>query len=103
MRKLTWGTQIETWRRRSRKAFLIDNQLMLPLELKIDRVQKLVRMLEQDAPLLAVRVAPLSRERQQSVKSYAQDLTAHARAELQRLMDEKAFAESGEPSAHAAD
>jgi hypothetical protein len=70
---------------------------MLPLELKISRVRRLVRILEQDAPLLAVRVAPLSRERQESAKSYAQDLTAHARAELQRLMDEKAFAEAGEP------
>ena len=79
------------------------NQLMLPIELKIDRVQKLVKMLEQDAPLLAVRVAPLSRERQESAKSYAQVLTAHARAELQRLMDERTFAETAEPGAHAAD
>ena len=76
---------------------------MLTIELRIDRAQRLVRMLEQDAPLLAVRVAPLSRERQESVKSYAQDLTAQARAELKRLLEEQAFAEGGEPNPQAAD
>jgi len=76
---------------------------MLPIELRIDRTQRLLRMLEQDAPLLAVRVAPLSAERQLSAKSYAADLAAHARAELNRLLEEKAFAEADEPSAHAAD
>ena len=74
---------------------------MLPIELRIDRAQKLLRMIEQDAPLLAVRVAPLSAEVQQSAKSHAQHLAMLTRAEIKRLLDEKAFAEVVEP--HAAD
>jgi len=76
---------------------------MLPIELRIDRAQRLVRMIEDDAPLLAVRVAPLSREHQESTKSYAAKLAVHARAELKRLLEEKAFAESAELNPHAAD
>jgi hypothetical protein len=71
---------------------------MLPIELRVARAERLVRMLEQDAPLLAVRIAPLSPERQESTKSYAAGLAAHARAELKRLMDEKAFVEAGDHS-----
>ena len=41
---------------------------MLPLHAKIDRTQRLLRMLEEDAPLLALRIAPLTAERQQSAK-----------------------------------
>ena len=74
---------------------------MLPIELKIDRAQRLLRMIEQDAPLLAERVAPLSIERQQSAKSYAQELAMLTRAEIKRLLEEKAFADIVEP--HAAD
>ena len=74
---------------------------MLPIELRIDRAQKLLQMIEQDAPLLAVRVAPLSIELQQSAKSHAQHLAMLTRAEIKRLLDEKAFAEVVEP--HAAD
>lgn len=74
---------------------------MLPIELRIDRAQRLLRMIEDDAPLLAARVAPLSVERQQSVKSYAHELAMLTRAEINRLLEEKAFAEVVEP--HAAD
>jgi hypothetical protein len=74
---------------------------MLPIELKIDRAQRLLRMIEQDAPLLAVRVQPLSAERQQSVKSYAQELAMLTRAEIKRLLEEKEYCEVIEP--HAAD
>jgi hypothetical protein len=76
---------------------------MLPIELRIDRAQRLVRMIENDGPLLAVRVAPLSREHQESTKSYAAQLAHHARAELKRLLEEKAFAEAADLSPHAAD
>ena len=76
---------------------------MLPIELRIDRAQRLVRMIEDDAPLLAVRVAPLSREHQESTKSYAAMLAVQARAELKRLLEEKAVAESVVTSPHAAD
>jgi hypothetical protein len=76
---------------------------MLPIELRIDRVERLVRMIEDDAPLLAVRVAPLSREHQESTKSYAAMLAMQARAELKRLLEEKAFTELVELNPQAAD
>ena len=76
---------------------------MLPIELRIDRAQRLLRMIEEDAPLLAVRVAPLSRERQQSTKSYAERLATLARAELKKLMEEKKRADSVELMAPASD
>ncbi len=61
---------------------------MLPIEVQIERAQRLVRMLEQDAPLLAVRVAELTPEHQQSAKNHAAKVTACARAELRRLLAE---------------
>ena len=42
---------------------------MLSIHVKIDRTQRLLRMLEEDAPLLAVRVAHLTPERQRSRRS----------------------------------
>src|ERR1700680_72918 len=76
---------------------------MLPIHSKIDRAQRLVRMLEQDAPLLAVRVEQLTPEYQQSAKNYAAKLTAQARAELEKLVQEKYFFDWNETSPHAAD
>jgi hypothetical protein len=75
----------------------------LPIDLKIDRAQRLLRMIEQDTPLLAVRVAQLSRECQESAKQHAQSLADLTRAELHRLMEEKSVAELSEPSPHGAD
>ena len=72
---------------------------MLSIQLRIDRAQRLLRMIEQDAPLLAVRVAPLSIERQQSAKSYAQKLATLTRAEINRLMEEAAFVDAVGPNA----
>ena len=46
-------------------------------------------MIEEDAPLLAMRVAPLSPERQKSVKSYAQRLAERTRDEIKELLEEK--------------
>lgn len=46
-------------------------------------------MIEDDAPLLAVRLAPLSVERQKSAKSYAQRLAERTRAEIKELLEEK--------------
>ena len=74
---------------------------MLPIELRIDRAQRLLRMIEDDAPLLAMRVAALSAEHQQSAKRHAQELALLTRAEINRLLEEKSFAEVVEP--HAAD
>jgi len=76
---------------------------MLPLHAKIDRTQRLLRMLEEDAPLLAMRVAPLTPERQQSTKEFAAKLTAHARAELEKLIAERLLWDSNDPSPQAAD
>ncbi len=76
---------------------------MLPLLAKIDRTQRLLRMLEEDAPLLALRVAPLTAERQQSAKDYAAQLTAHARAELEKLIEEGLLWDSNDPTPQAAD
>jgi hypothetical protein len=64
---------------------------MLPIEFRIERARRLLRMIEEDAPLLSARVAPLSLEQQNSVKSYAQELEQRARAEIQRLLNEQKF------------
>ena len=76
---------------------------MLPIEVQIERTQRLVRMLEQDAPLLAVRVAELTPEHQQSAKTYAAQLTAHARAELEKLLEEGSYWDYNDPTPHPAD
>jgi hypothetical protein len=76
---------------------------MLSIHAKIDRTQRLLRMLEEDAPLLAVRVAQLTPERQQSAKDYAAQLTAHARAELEKLLAEGYFWDANDPTPQAAD
>ena len=76
---------------------------MLSIDLRVARVERLVQMLEQDARLLAVRLTPLSRERQESTKTYAAELVAKAKTELKRLRDEKAFYETAESGPHAAD
>ncbi len=76
---------------------------MLPIHTKIDRAERLIRMLEEDAPLLAVRVSQLTPERQQSTKNYAAELTAKARAELAALLEEKSFWDWTDASPHAAD
>jgi len=64
----------------------------LPIDLRIDRAQRLLRMIEQDAPLLEVRVAALSSEHQQEAKSHAMLLAELTRAEIQKLHEEKAQA-----------
>jgi len=76
---------------------------MLPIHARIDRAQRLLRMLEEDAPLLELRVRDLTPERQQSAKAYAARLTAQARAELEKLIQEDSFWNSNDPFPHAAD
>jgi phosphoribosylaminoimidazole carboxylase (NCAIR synthetase) len=76
---------------------------MLSIGTRIDRTQRLLRMLEQDAPLLAIRVAPLSPEQQQSAKRHAAELTAQARAELERLRQERSRQLVGAANPQAAD
>jgi len=76
---------------------------MLSVNAKIARTQRLVQMLEEDAPLLARRVAELTPEHQQSAKDYAARLTAHARAELEKLIQEDSFWNSGDFTPEPAD
>jgi hypothetical protein len=102
-----WRIKVVTCGRPFFPPTFIDSHIkaekMLPIHSKIDRAQRLVRMLEQDAPLLAVRVEQLTPEYQQSAKNYAARLTAHARAELEKLVQEKYFSDWNETSPQAAD
>jgi hypothetical protein len=76
---------------------------MLSIEVRIDRAQRLLRLLEGDAPRLAVRVAELTPERQRSAQSYAAALSAHTRAELERLLREKSTGDADLSLPQAAD
>jgi hypothetical protein len=76
---------------------------MLSIHTKIDRAQRLLRMLEEDAPLLAVRVAPLTVERQQTAKEYAAQLRARTRAELDKLIEQSSFWDFNDRTPQAAD
>lgn len=76
---------------------------MLSIHTRIDRTQRLLRMLEEDAPLLAMRVAPLTAERQQTAKEYAAELRARTRAELEKLIEQLSFWDSNDRTPQAAD
>jgi len=76
---------------------------MLPIDIRIHRAQRLLRMLEEDAPLLAIRVAELTPEHQQSARSCADRFTATARAELDKLLQLEATWDSNDPTPEAAD
>jgi hypothetical protein len=67
---------------------------MLPLQTRIDRAHRLLRMLEQDAPLLALRVAELSPERQKSAMAHVAKIRVHAELELERLLAKRSEQES---------
>jgi hypothetical protein len=76
---------------------------MLSIHDKIDRTARLVQWLEDDAPLLNIRVARLTPERQREAKEFASRLTETARAELARLMTQSVFWDSNDPTPQAAD
>lgn len=76
---------------------------MLPVDTRIHRAERLLRMLQEDAPLLAARISQLTPERQQEAKSYAAQLTAHAQAELSRLREYELMWDSNDPTPEAAD
>lgn len=76
---------------------------MLPLHARIDRAEQLVRRLEEDSPLLAIRVADLTPERQQAAKTYAARVVARARAELHKLLEQGAFWDPNDQGPHPAD
>jgi hypothetical protein len=76
---------------------------MLSIQSRIDRAQRLLRMLEQDAPLLKRRVSELTPEYQHSAQSYAAALRNQARAEVEKLMQEKSLWLNAESTPQAAD
>jgi hypothetical protein len=76
---------------------------MISVHERIDRTQRLLRRLEEDAPLMAVRIAELTPEHQRSAKEHAARLTAQARAELEKLAAEICFWDANDPTPQAAD
>jgi hypothetical protein len=76
---------------------------MLSLHDKIDRTARLVRWLEEDEPLLNIRVAKLTPERQREAKEFASRLTETARAELDRLTREFVWLDPNDRTPQAAD
>ncbi len=58
-------------------------------DVKIARVQRTLRWLEEDVPLLAMRVKDLSPERQTLAKRFAASMIDQTRAELDRLVQER--------------
>ena len=60
---------------------------MLSIQIRIDRAQRLLDMLEQDTPRLAYRFSRLTAERQRFAKEYATQLKERARAVLEKLRE----------------
>jgi hypothetical protein len=61
----------------------------LAYDVKIARVQRTLRWLEEDATLLSMRVRDLSPERQGVAKRFAASMIDQTRAELDRLIHER--------------
>jgi hypothetical protein len=59
---------------------------MLTNDFRIARVQKTLRWLEEDIPLLNIRVKELSAERQESARRFAAAVIDQTRAELEKLL-----------------
>ena len=58
-------------------------------DMKIARVERTLRWLEEDASLLTMRVRDLSPERQKLAKQFAASMIDKTRAELERLAEER--------------
>jgi len=72
--------------------------LMLPVDVRIARLQDTLRRLEEDVPLLAMRVRDLSPEGRESATRFAAAIMGQARAELGRLLELRPpELEDGEP------
>ena len=76
---------------------------MLTIYDKIDRTARLVRWFEEDAPLLNIRVANLTAERQQATKEFASRLAESARAELERLVQQSVLWDPNDHTPQPAD
>jgi hypothetical protein len=64
---------------------------MITLEEKIARTERWLRRLEEDKPYLHVRLCALGAEHRQSANAFADRMRAETRAELQRLLAERAL------------
>jgi hypothetical protein len=73
----------------------LENIAMLSTSYRIKRVQKTLRWIEADIPLLNMRVKDLSAERQKSARQFAEALVLQTRAELHRLLEEQPETVSG--------
>jgi len=58
-------------------------------DFRIARVQRTLRWLEDDIPLLNMRVKDLSKERQDAARRFATAIIQETRAELERLLQER--------------
>jgi len=62
---------------------------MSTTDFRIARVQRTLRWLEEDIPLLNLRVKDLSKERQDSARRFLTAIIIETRAQLERLLREK--------------
>jgi hypothetical protein len=78
---------------------------MSPNDLRIAKVQRTLRWFEEDIPLLNMRVKELSKERQDSARSFAAAVIHQTRAELERLLQEQAVeaSDAAQPPCEPAD
>jgi hypothetical protein len=78
---------------------------MLTNDFRIAKVQRTLRWLEEDIPLLNMRVRELSKERQESARQFAAAVIDETRAELERLLQARPMEmhDSSEPPCEPAD
>lgn len=62
---------------------------MLTNDFRIARVQKTLRWLEEDIPLLNMRLKDLSSEHQESARRFAAAIISETRAELEKLIQQQ--------------
>ena len=63
--------------------------LMITIDERIARTERLLRRLEDDKPYLRARLSPLGAEHRQSASAFADRVRAEAEAELRRLLHER--------------
>ena len=76
---------------------------MLPIDHRISRAQRLLELIEEDAPFLARRVAELTPERQNQAKGYVAEIAAQTRTEIARLLEQRVAAEPDDTCPEPAD
>jgi len=63
---------------------------MVTLDEKIQRTQRLLRKLQEDEPMLAIRLAHVGHEQRESSQRFAAEILAQTQAELERLLEVQA-------------